>query len=93
MRARRNLTCVAKRRYTAMPKSVDPAQPAQAELRCLLSGLTVAVRMAAIAAAPNARFPFAQRSLSVFSRTSAPCLGLIGPIDVAGVDSPEVFRT
>jgi hypothetical protein len=33
------------------------------------------MRMAAIAAAPNARFPFAQRSLSVFSRTSAPCLG------------------
>ena len=25
MRARRNLTCIAKRRYTAMPKSVDPA--------------------------------------------------------------------
>ena len=38
MRARRNLTCIAKRRYTAMPKSVDPAQPAQAGLRCLLSG-------------------------------------------------------
>src|SRR5262245_23558208 len=33
------------------------------------------MRMAAITAAPNARFPFAQRSLSVFSRTSAPCLG------------------
>src|SRR5262249_40510312 len=25
-------TCVAKRRYTAMPKSVDPARPAQAGL-------------------------------------------------------------
>src|ERR1700724_2968870 len=33
------------------------------------------MRMAAIAAAPNAHFPFAQRSLSVFSRTPAPCLG------------------
>ncbi|HYV75809.1 MAG TPA: IS1380 family transposase, partial [Candidatus Binatia bacterium] len=33
-----NLTCVAKRRYTAMPKSVDPAWPAQAELRCLAIG-------------------------------------------------------
>jgi len=32
-RARRNLTCVAKRRYTAMPKSVDPARPAQAGLK------------------------------------------------------------
>jgi hypothetical protein len=31
--------------------------------------------MAAIAAAGNARFPLTQRSLSVFSPTSAPCLG------------------
>ena len=27
MRARRNLTCVARRRYTAMPKSVNQLGP------------------------------------------------------------------
>src|ERR1700704_4732624 len=32
--AQRNLTCVAKRRDTAVPKSVDPPQPAQARLLC-----------------------------------------------------------
>jgi hypothetical protein len=58
-----------------MPKSVNPTRPAQAGLRCLLPGTDCCDENGGIAAAPNARFPLAQRSLSVFSRTSAPCLG------------------